>query len=147
MTSPVRAVSGICHTWTALPMITSPPAGSCVNSRRSVVTGSGVRKTSQTRHAAGTHLRAGYSSTTACALASFLAPWLKKYSADVVVLGGNISGAHDLFGPALQARLGAVYPDAAVKVSLLGENAAMIGAARLLNDRFWEQVSNQLPRI
>ena len=80
-------------------------------------------------------------------MGEFLAPWLQKFAADVVVLGGNISAAHDLFGPALQDSLGGACPDAGVEVSLLGENAAMTGAARLLDDLFWEQVSLQLPRI
>ena len=80
-------------------------------------------------------------------MGEFLGPWMERFAADVVVLGGNISGAHDLFGPALQSSLEPACPDAAVAVSMLGENAAMIGAARLLDDRFWEQVSIQLPRI
>jgi glucokinase len=80
-------------------------------------------------------------------MGEFLSPWVQKFDANVIVLGGNISGAHDLFGPALQDSLGAACADARVKVSLLGENAAMIGAARLLDDLFWKQVSIQLPRI
>jgi glucokinase len=80
-------------------------------------------------------------------LGEFLAPWLKKFTADVIVLGGNISGAYDLFSPALKKSLESVYPDAAVEVSLLGENAAMMGAARLLDDSFWKQASIQLPGI
>jgi len=75
-------------------------------------------------------------------LGEFLAPWLKKFTADVVVFGGNISGAYDLFGPSLQDSLELVCPDAAIEVSLLGENAAMIGAARLFDDSFWKQVSH-----
>ncbi|MCW8926809.1 MAG: ROK family protein [Xanthomonadales bacterium] len=80
-------------------------------------------------------------------LGEFLAPWLQKFGADLVVLGGNICGAFDLFGPALQSRLAAAGAGTGVEVSSLGENAAMIGAARLLDDPFWKQVSNQLPRI
>ncbi len=71
----------------------------------------------------------------------------QKFTADVIVLGGNISGAYDLFSPALKKSLESVYPDAAVEVSLLGENAAMMGAARLLDDNFWKQASMQLPGI
>jgi glucokinase len=73
-------------------------------------------------------------------LGEFLAPWLKKFAADMVVFGGNISGAYDLFGPSLQDRFEVLYPDVAIKISLLGENAAMIGAARLFEDSFWQQV-------
>lgn len=80
-------------------------------------------------------------------LGEFLAPWLKKFATDVVVFGGNISGAYDLFSPSLRDSLELAYPDAAIEVSLLGEKAAMIGAARLLDDSFWQQVSTQLPRV
>jgi len=73
-------------------------------------------------------------------LGEFLAPWLKRFSADVVVFGGNISGAFDLFVPSLQDSLGRVCPDVAIEVSQLGENAAMIGAARLFDDDFWKQL-------
>ncbi len=76
-------------------------------------------------------------------MGEFLGPWLAKFEADTVVLGGNIAGAHDLFGPALET----ACPGVRFKVSSLGENAAMIGAARLLDDTFWAQVSAQLPRI
>ncbi len=75
-------------------------------------------------------------------LGEFLAPWLKKFSADVVVLGGNISGAYDLFGPTLRSSLELLYPNVAIEVSFLGEKAAIIGAARLFDDSFWKQVSN-----
>jgi glucokinase len=80
-------------------------------------------------------------------LGEFLAPWLNRFTADVVVFGGNISGAFDLFSPSLQNSLKLVYPDTAVEVSVLGENAAIIGAARLLDDSFWKQVNIQLPGI
>mgnify|MGYP001824371656 CR=1 FL=1 len=76
-------------------------------------------------------------------MGGFLAPWLQKFAADTVVLGGNIAGAYDLFGPALEE----ACPGVCFDVSSLGENAAMIGAARLLDDEFWAQVSAQLPRI
>lgn len=80
-------------------------------------------------------------------MGEFLGPWLDRFTADIVVMGGNISGAHDLFGAALQSSLQPVYPNVKIEVSRLGENAAMIGAARLLDDHFWSQVSIQLPRI
>jgi len=80
-------------------------------------------------------------------MGEFLSPWLQKFAADVIILGGNISGAYDLFGPTLRGSLEAACPDTRIEVSLLGENAAMIGASRLLDELFWEQVSLQLPRI
>ena len=76
-------------------------------------------------------------------MGGFLTPWLQKFAADVVVLGGNIAGAYELFGPALVD----ACPGVRFEVSSLGENAAMIGAARLLDYEFWARVSAQLPRI
>ena len=80
-------------------------------------------------------------------LAGFLAPWLQKFQADVVVIGGRITRAYRYFGPVLEAGLseGGVFTP--IEISEKKERAAMIGAARLSDDEYWEKVSAQLPSI
>lgn len=80
-------------------------------------------------------------------MAGFLAPWLRRFKAGIVVIGGNISGAYSLFGPALKEGLEAEKVKVELSISKLMENAAMIGAARLLDDGFWEKVRHHLPSI
>lgn len=63
--------------------------------------------------------------------ASFVAPVLKRFRADVLVLGGNISRAYGLFGPALERGLAAGGCPVPVKTSVLLDRTAMTGAATL----------------
>lgn len=80
-------------------------------------------------------------------LAEFMTPWLKKFDADIVVLGGNISLAYKYFEAAFQSRLKKENVQIHVEVSGLMENAAIVGAARLLEEDFWNRVSKDLPKI
>lgn len=64
-------------------------------------------------------------------LAQFAGPVLTRFNADVLVLGGNISRAYPLFGPALERRFAADGIRVAVRTSALLDHAAMIGAASL----------------
>jgi glucokinase len=76
---------------------------------------------------------------------SFLAPWLKKFKAEILVIGGNISHAYSLFGNVFEARLKKENCDCEVALSKLKENAALMGSAYLLNDDFWKSVQHALP--
>jgi len=64
-------------------------------------------------------------------LGHFLADIIKTNKAEVVVLGGNIAQAYDLFEPHLTSNLKAFHLDTPVKLALLNEYAALIGAASL----------------
>lgn len=64
-------------------------------------------------------------------LGHFLADIIKTNQAEVVVLGGNIAQAYDLFEPHLTSNLKAFHLDTPVKLALLNEYAALIGAASL----------------
>ena len=73
-------------------------------------------------------------------LGIFLAPWLKKFDAEALVIGGNIAAAYNLFGSSLRNSLanhGAAMP---VHISDLKENAALIGSARLFDEGIWTNV-------
>lgn len=76
---------------------------------------------------------------------SFLAPWLKKFKAEILVIGGNISQAYSLFGNVFESRLKKENCNCEVALSKLKENAALMGSAYLLNDDFWKSVQHALP--
>ena len=71
-------------------------------------------------------------------LGAFLGPWLSRSESEVLVIGGNIANAYDLFGHALKQGLDTV--DVAVETSELKESASMIGSAYLLDDTFYNRL-------
>lgn len=77
--------------------------------------------------------------------AIFLAPWLKKFKAEILVVGGNISHAYNLFGDIFENRLRTENCNSKVAISKLKEDAALLGSAYLLNDDFWLSVQHALP--
>ena len=77
-------------------------------------------------------------------LAAFLSPYLIKFGADVLVLGGNISRAYDLFGPALEDEMKRQKCNTIPLLSELKEDAALLGSAYLLDDSFWSAVKGSL---
>ena len=64
-------------------------------------------------------------------LAEFVSPWLKKFGADTLVLGGNISRNFPHFSETL---LAGIPEGVEVRTSTLLDRAAMIGAASLFKD-------------
>jgi glucokinase len=75
----------------------------------------------------------------------FLAPWLKKFRAEILVIGGNISHAYNLFGDAFESRLKKENCFCEVAISNLKEDAALLGSGYLLDDDFWRSVQHALP--
>jgi glucokinase len=78
-------------------------------------------------------------------LGTFLAPWLNKFRAEMLVIGGNISYAYNLFGQVFEARLAKEQCSCKVEISDLKENAALLGSAYLFDDDFWKAVQHALP--
>lgn len=78
-------------------------------------------------------------------LGLFLAPWLKKFKAEIIVIGGNISYAYSLFGDVFENRLKKENCNCEVALSKLKEDAALLGSAYLLDDDFWKSVQHALP--
>ncbi len=75
----------------------------------------------------------------------FLAPWLNRFGAEILVIGGNISNAYDLFGEAFEMSLKNEKCTCRVSLSELKEDAALMGSAYLLDDNFWKSVQHALP--
>lgn len=80
-------------------------------------------------------------------LGDFLAPWLKTFKTDVLVLGGNISKAYFCFGKALQSSLNVHGIRLSIRLSTHMEKGAIIGCTRLFEPFFWEKVKDNLPRL
>jgi glucokinase len=75
----------------------------------------------------------------------FIAPWLNKFKAEMLVIGGNISNAYDLFGKVFESRLKKEKCECKIELSSLKEDAALLGSAYLFNDDFWKAVQHALP--
>ncbi|HEY4786592.1 MAG TPA: ROK family protein [Bacteroidales bacterium] len=80
-------------------------------------------------------------------LGEFLGTWLRKFNADCLVIGGNLTGAYHLFGPYLEEALKQQHINIPVHLSELKETAAMIGSARLMEEDFWEKVKPLLSKM
>lgn len=78
-------------------------------------------------------------------MGEFMLPWLKKFKPEMLVIGGNVSKAFDLFYPAFSKYLEENDVKLNVVVSELMEEAALIGSARLLDEDFWAKVKDDLP--
>lgn len=78
-------------------------------------------------------------------LGFFLAPLLKRFKAEILVIGGNISNAYGLFGNNLEASLINERCRCKVEVSELKQDAALLGSAYLFEDNFWKAIQDALP--
>jgi glucokinase len=78
-------------------------------------------------------------------LGIFLAPWLKKFEAEILIIGGNISHAYSIFGADFKQSLKKEGWSGVIEVSELKEDAAFLGSAYLFNDQFWKAVQHALP--
>ncbi|XOV94618.1 MAG: ROK family protein [Bacteroidota bacterium] len=74
-------------------------------------------------------------------------PWLQKFPAEKIVMGGNISGAFNLFGPSMLKYFSEHDIQTEVAISELMEDAALFGSARLFDKSFWDQVKDHLPTL
>lgn len=78
-------------------------------------------------------------------LADFLSPWLEGFRPEVVMLGGNISKASKHFLPSFQEAIGHHPYQPEIRLTDLGEDAAIMGAARLLDDTYYAKIKDFLP--
>jgi glucokinase len=73
-------------------------------------------------------------------MGEIIAPWLKKFAAEIVISGGNITKAFDLYREPLLEELGPELADLKIEISELKEDGALLGAARLVDDAYYEKV-------
>lgn len=77
-------------------------------------------------------------------LGVILAPWIDRFKVEVMVIGGNISYAYNLFGPYMELEFEKNNWKIKVEISELREDAAILGSARLLEEDFWLRVKDLL---
>lgn len=78
-------------------------------------------------------------------LATCLEQPLRHFSADRLIIGGNIARTWPLFKSAFEKTLSQLNYSISVVPSQLWEQAALIGGARLMDDSFWKKVSADFP--
>ncbi len=80
-------------------------------------------------------------------LGLFLKPWIVKSRIEVLVIGGNISNAFNLFGKYLQEYLSEHGAEVRIETSELKETAAIIGSSILADDSYYEKLKPLLANM
>jgi len=80
-------------------------------------------------------------------IGAFLGPWLNTFKAEVLVIGGNMAGAADLFLPAFEKALADLNCTTRIAWSELKEDAALIGSARLLDPGYWFRMERLIEKM
>ena len=80
-------------------------------------------------------------------LGLFLGPRLKKFEAEVLVIGGNVSAAFSLFGSTFKEILQDIGVNTTIQISELKEKAALMGSARMFEGEFWPRVKPLLAKM
>jgi glucokinase len=73
-------------------------------------------------------------------MGAFLAPWLRDFRAEGLVIGGNISAAHSLFLNELKLEFEKALLKIRVVVSALQEDAALSGSASLCDNALYSRL-------
>ena len=75
----------------------------------------------------------------------FMVPFLQKYQPELIVMGGNVSNAGNLFIPSLKQVIAEAGLNIGIETSFLMEDAAIMGSAKLFNPTFWNKLQDDLP--
>lgn len=73
-------------------------------------------------------------------LGSFLIPWIHKFNADCIILGGNISKSINLFGSEMENQFQTNGIEIAISPSVLDEDAALLGSAKLSDNDYYSKL-------
>lgn len=73
-------------------------------------------------------------------LGTFLIPWIQNFNADCIILGGNISKSIRLFEGQIQNQFNLKNIKIAICPSLLNEDAALAGSARLADNDYYSKL-------
>ncbi len=80
-------------------------------------------------------------------LGEFLAPWVIRFKAEIIIMGGNISETLGDYGSYFEDSLAKMNAPVEIARSVLKEDAAIIGSARLLDDKFFARVKPLLSKM
>lgn len=78
-------------------------------------------------------------------LTEFLAPFIIKFDADLLILGGNIAKSHRLFLSKVQENLKKQNIDLSISIVENTEQTSILGSSYLYNEVFWERIKAELP--
>jgi glucokinase len=80
-------------------------------------------------------------------LSEFLLPYLLRFNANSLVLGGNIAKCHELFLPKILQKW--KENDVEISITILEntEESSIIGSSYIFNDVFWERIKKELPNF
>lgn len=73
-------------------------------------------------------------------LGNFLLPWVQKFSADCIILGGNISKSINHFGTEFENQFKINGTSISICPSILDEDVALIGSAKLCDNMFYSKL-------
>ncbi|MGE4586209.1 MAG: ROK family protein [Mangrovibacterium sp.] len=82
-----------------------------------------------------------------CRLVELLAPWLRRFQPEILVVGGMLADYNALFLPAMRLNLKKRVPGLQAEIGILKEKAALTGSGRLLDPVFWDHVSPLLKEM
>tara|TARA_R110000868_G_scaffold98706_5_gene271824 strand:+ start:26945 stop:27868 length:924 start_codon:yes stop_codon:yes gene_type:complete len=80
-------------------------------------------------------------------LAEFMLPYLRDFSTDLLLIGGNITRSHQLFLPMVIDLWKKEGFDIPIQIIQKSEEANLIGASYLFNATFWEAIKDELPAL
>ena len=80
-------------------------------------------------------------------LGVFLKPWIDLFGVEVLVIGGNISNAFNLFGDSLKNYFIEKNSSLKIEISELKETASIIGSAVLINTEYYENIKPLLGKM
>jgi glucokinase len=80
-------------------------------------------------------------------LGEFLGPWLNKFQAEALVIGGNITGAYKHFGKYFEEALAKQNIKTTIHISDHMEDAAILGSARMFDAAIWEKIRPLLSKM
>lgn len=80
-------------------------------------------------------------------MAEFMIPYIREFNAEIIVMGGNISKANELFLTVFKDVLIKTGVQVEIEISTLMEDAGIIGSARLFEPNFWNMVKDNLPDL
>tara|TARA_R110000796_G_scaffold67449_5_gene154870 strand:+ start:143863 stop:144786 length:924 start_codon:yes stop_codon:yes gene_type:complete len=80
-------------------------------------------------------------------LAEFMQPYLSDFNADLLLIGGNITKSHQLFLPKVLELWKNIGIEIPVTIIQNSEEANLIGASYLFNEKFWEKIKDELPAL
>jgi len=78
-------------------------------------------------------------------LTEFLAPFLKEFNANVLIIGGNIAKSNRLFLSQLDANFKQLGINLSIRIVENTEETSIVGSGYLFNEIFWEKIKEELP--